>query len=295
MARLRFVAAALLALAFSGNSTQTGGPQPATPAGYQTTEPKLATDEPCVIYSLTDIGFDAALGSWIRENVLEIIEPSSWKGQGGTGLIRHYEPKNILIVKQTKTIQKKVEGFLKDLKTSMPKASAAGRKTAPAGVVPADYREPALLRASHPDSESSTYPVPAAVKPPKHLFHFIIRYEGDGIIDDNVVKFMKAQLQGAKSPISVTPAAGAAYIGGAPPVPPALGVPPVCPPAVNVAPSPSYAAPAGAVPYGGSAPSAAPVPAYGSPDPSAEPVPPSPAPKKKKEKKDAPKKTTVTS
>jgi hypothetical protein len=27
---------------------------------------------------------------------------------------------------------------------------------------------------------------------PKHLFHFIIRYEGEGIIDSNVVKFAKA-------------------------------------------------------------------------------------------------------
>src|SRR5262249_2313203 len=28
-----------------------------------------------------------------------------------------------------------------------------------------------------------------------HLFHFIIRYEGAGIIDSNVVKFMKAQTE----------------------------------------------------------------------------------------------------
>ena len=270
MARLRFVAVALLALVFAGSSIRMGRTQAEPLGGVPTSEVKQASDEPYVIYSLTEMGYDAALGSWIRENVLEIIEPGSWKGQGGMGLIRHYEPKNILIVKQTKAIQKKVEGFLKDLKASMPKASAAGKKTLPAGVVPADYREPALLRASTPASEPSSYPVPAAVKPPKHLFHFIIRYEGDGIIDDNVVKFMKAQLQGAKSPISVGSVAGA-YVPGAPPPPPPVSGTPV---------PPSYADPS--APYGG-------------PTPSAEPVQPSPAPKKKKEKKDEQKKTNVAS
>jgi hypothetical protein len=228
MARLRFVAAALLALAFSGNSTQTGGPQPMTPADYQTTEPKLATDDPCVTYSLTDMGYDADLGKWIAQTVPEMVEPRSWMGQGGMGAIRYYAPKNMLIVKQTKAIQKKVDGFLKDLKTSMPKASVtnfASRKTPHAGVVPADYREPALHRASGPVSEPSSYPVPAAVKPPKHLFHFIIRYEGDGIIDDNVVKLMKAQLQGAKSPVS-TSLPAAEYALDAPPAANGTPVPP---------------------------------------------------------------------
>ena len=36
------------------------------------------------------------------------------------------------------------------------------------------------------------YPVAAPLKQPKHLFHFIIRYEGEGLIDANVVKFAKA-------------------------------------------------------------------------------------------------------
>src|SRR5262249_21060124 len=45
---------------------------------------------------------------------------------------------------------------------------------------------------------------PAPQQPPKHLFHFIIRYEGDGIIDSNVVEFMKAQLGGQKIAPPVT-------------------------------------------------------------------------------------------
>lgn len=201
MARLRFVAAALLALAFAGNSTQLGRTQEDPLVGVQTTEPKRAADEPCVIYSLTDMGFDSLLGVWIAETIPEMIEPSSWKNQGGMGAIRYYAQKNILIVKQSHAIQKKVDGFLKDLKASMPTASAAnsaGKKTPHASVIPADHREPALLRTSNLTSESSGYPVAAPVKAPKHLFHFIIRYEGEGIIDDSVVKAMKAYTQAEK-------------------------------------------------------------------------------------------------
>ena len=34
--------------------------------------------------------------------------------------------------------------------------------------------------------------MPFTAQTPKHLFHFIIRYEGEGIVDANVVKFAKA-------------------------------------------------------------------------------------------------------
>jgi hypothetical protein len=51
-----------------------------------------------------------------------------------------------------------------------------------------------VIRAAEPAPvQPFTYPVPPPVAQPKHLFHFIIRYEGAGIIDSNVVRFMKAQ------------------------------------------------------------------------------------------------------
>jgi hypothetical protein len=269
MARLRFMAAALLALTFAGNSIPMGRTQTEPSDNDQTPKLKIAADDSWVIYSLTDMGYDADLGKWIAETVPEMIEPSSWKAQGGMGAIRYYAPKNILIVKQTQAIQKKIDAFLKDLKASTPKASAvstAEKRMPHAGIVAADCREPALLRTSNPANELSSYPVPAAVKPPKHLFHFIIRYEGDGIIDDNVVKFMKAQLQGGKPPVptlSVSPSPVAL------PTPPGAGGPP----AANVTP-PSP-------------------PAYGAPNtpdssdtaPSVAPEQPSPAPNKKKGKR----------
>jgi hypothetical protein len=282
MARLRFMAAALLALSFAGSSIQTGRTQTASPngwnspttsAGFQTPGIKPPADDPCTIYSLAEMGCDADLGKWIAQTVPEMIEPSSWKGQGGTGAVRYYAPKNILIVKQTKAIQKKVDGFLKDLKASMPEASTAGKRTPHAPATLADYREPALLRTSNPASEVSSYPVPAAVKPPKHLFHFIIRYEGDGIIDDNVVKFIKAQLQGGKPLANLCPHSPSPV---ALPAPPAVTPPGVTgAPAINVAPgypqpsSPGYTAP----PYMDSSNSVPPAP-----------EPPSPAPNKKKGK-----------
>jgi hypothetical protein len=43
-----------------------------------------------------------------------------------------------------------------------------------------------------PPPYPNAYPVPPPPALPKHLFHFIIRYEGEGIIDQNVVKFAKA-------------------------------------------------------------------------------------------------------
>jgi hypothetical protein len=42
---------------------------------------------------------------------------------------------------------------------------------------------------------STAYPVPAQARSPKHLFHFIIRYEGEGLVDDNIVKAMKVYNQ----------------------------------------------------------------------------------------------------
>lgn len=289
MARLRFMAVALVALAFACSSIRMGRTQQEVyGAGLHATDSKPAADDSRAIYSLTEMGYDADLGKWIAETIPEMIEPRSWGGDKGT--IRYYAPKNVLIVRQTQAIQKQVADFLKELKTSMPKgsaASSAGKKAHHAGVVAADYREPGLLRASVQANEPSSYPVPAAVKPPKHLFHFIIRYEGDGIIDDNVVKFMKSQLQGARSPVSVSLPTVTA-VPCAPPVPPGVGgIPPL--PASYSVPATPYNSPApspeqaGAI--GAPAASAAPAQGLGTPPPSETPKPPSPTPKKRKDTK----------
>jgi hypothetical protein len=197
MARWRFLTVGLLALALTGNSTRTG--RSAGQSGgisYSWSSPPAANadERTCVIYSLTEMGYDADLGKWIAQTIPEVIEPGSWKE---SGVLRYYAPKNILIVNNSTKVQHKVDAFLKNMKTSLPKGQethAAARTTSSqATMVPVAHREPALLRTSSSVPEPSSYPVPAPVKAPKHLFHFLIRYEGEGIIDDNVVKFMKVQ------------------------------------------------------------------------------------------------------
>lgn len=200
MARLRFLAVALLALVLAGSPTQTGrSADDGNGNSYSVTLENCkvlgADNGSCVIYALTDMGYDSDLGKWIAVTIPELIETKTWQEHGGTGKLRYYAPKNILIIKNSAAIQVKVNSFLKDLKKSMPKGSestsAAGKKSPRSGIVPAEYRAPAPLATYRPVPETSSYPVPAPVKPPKHLFHFLIRYEGDGIIDDNVVKFTK--------------------------------------------------------------------------------------------------------
>jgi hypothetical protein len=43
------------------------------------------------------------------------------------------------------------------------------------------------VRAEATATYNGGYPIPAPVKPPKHLFHLVFRYEGDGLIDQNAV------------------------------------------------------------------------------------------------------------
>ncbi len=239
MARLRFLAVALLALCLVGNPTQTGrsaGQSKEVSSASAIGTTTSATDDGCrTIYALADMGYDSDLGRWIAATIPEMIEPRSWEQQGGAGVLRYYAPKNILIIKQPAAIQAKVDGFLKELKKSLPKGSesrsAAGKRTPRASIIPAAYQAPEPLRASSPVPEGSSYPVPAPVKPPKHLFHFLIRYEGDGIIDDNVVKFMKSYYQAEQGPAA---AGKGSYAGNV--------APPASVPSVSVAPA--------ATPYG---------------------------------------------
>src|SRR5262249_26738395 len=156
------------------------------------------SDRSYKIYSLAELGSDPGFGEWIAQTIPEVIATGTWKGPG---VIRYYAPKNILVVCHTPAVQAKADEFLKDVRKSLPdakRATAAAPKSSGVDreVVPTAYRAPALLKTSAPTSDPTlSYPVPAQAKPPKHLFHFIVRYEGEGIIDDSVVKVMKAYIQ----------------------------------------------------------------------------------------------------
>ena len=215
MTRLRFGGSTWLAVAVAVALLQTGQahPQGTYSNSYTIDASNDAGDRRYKIYSLNEMGDDPGFGEWIAQTIPEVIASGTWKGPG---VIRYYAPKNILVVCHTAAVQAKVDAFLKDVKKSLPsekKATAAMRKSSAPhrGVVPASYRAPASLKASGPSPEPSlSYPVPTQAKPPKHLFHFIVRYEGEGIIDDSVVKALKAYINAEKK-ASEAAAAAPAY------------------------------------------------------------------------------------
>jgi hypothetical protein len=155
-----------------------------------------SADRSYKIYSLDDYGSDPGLCEWIAQTIPDVIAVGTWKGPG---VIRYYAPKNILVVCHTPAVQAQVDAFLKDVKKSLPKtpqATAAAAKYQPSGseVVPTVYYKaelPKKPQGKRAQESNLSYPVPAQSKAPKHLFHFIIRYEGEGIVDDNIVKAMK--------------------------------------------------------------------------------------------------------
>jgi hypothetical protein len=246
MSRSRFLGLTALALALAV-TVRTGRSEEQKSAGDSSAGLGLtsvirsgiggAAEHTCTIYALAELGVDSDLGNWIAETIPEVIEPGTWKGQE---VLRYYAPKNILVVYHTPAVQAKVDGFLKNVKKSLPSVKA-GKTTAkmsssPQTIVQAGHHVPALLKTSSPVPEPSLgYAVPAPIKAPKHLFHFIIRYEGEGIIDDNVVKFMKAYYQAVKKEenANVLPGPPPPKIEGTgPTVPSAYGPP--APPSVSI-------------------------------------------------------------
>jgi len=212
MTQIRCWALTLLALALAvqtGNSEgqpqAKGEPTSVTPTCREAQAPRAqpiaANGSVYAIYSLEELGDDPDLGNWIADTIPEVIEPGSWNRHGTSGekqVLRYYGPKKILVVYHTPAIQAKVERFLKNVKKALPTGTTkvAARK-APATdsrVVPAGYLAPGVIANSSPVRQPPVAsPVPPPARQPRHLFHFIIRYEGAGMIDSNVVRFMKLQ------------------------------------------------------------------------------------------------------
>ncbi|HEY7328172.1 MAG TPA: hypothetical protein VH592_11050 [Gemmataceae bacterium] len=193
-----------------------------------------SADRSYKIYSLDDFGSDPGLCEWIAQTIPDVIAAGTWKEPS---VIRYYPPKNILVVCHTPAVQTQVDGFLKDVKKSLPKTTKAtatapkSRATGPE-VVPTVFYKPELVKkvqSKRAPEPNSSYPVPTQPKAPKHLFHFIIRYEGEGIVDDNIVKAMKDYYRAGNQvngpartgrDLSAPPADSAAPVYGAP-TPPA--------------------------------------------------------------------------
>jgi hypothetical protein len=146
----------------------------------------------CKVYSLADLGDDPNLCKWLAETLPEVVQPGSWK-QNGVKL-SYYAPAKVLVINHSPAVHAQVDDFLQSLKKSLPQQK--GTAKAPMHFPPVMQAQFAVPDGARPmgavQTGPSGYPVPAAPQTPKHLFHFIIRYEGEGIIDSNVVKLAKA-------------------------------------------------------------------------------------------------------
>ena len=146
----------------------------------------------CKVYSLADIGDDGKLGKWVAETIPEMIQPASWKQADAK--LSYFAPSKILVVNNTPAVHAQVEEFLGSLRKAMPQPKRQDGQIVPAQFVPEDAPRPINGVQAGP----AGYPVPTPPVGPKHLFHFIIRYEGEGIIDSNVSKFAKSLIEANK-------------------------------------------------------------------------------------------------
>jgi hypothetical protein len=217
MPRYRFVGLTVLSLVLAATAIQTGwsdgekaNKRAVKPSDYwdpPTSGAAGKDDRPSTVYPLSDLGDDLSLCQWVAQTIPQVIEPGTWAREAAEGkdkgVLSYYAPAKVMVVYHTPAVQAKVRAFLDDLKKSLPpeKARAAGKVKRGAddqGVVPSKYEEPGPVKAAGAVSlPKSSYPVPSRAPQPKHLFHFIIRYEGEGIIDDTVAGVLK-ELYGAK-------------------------------------------------------------------------------------------------
>jgi hypothetical protein len=160
----------------------------------------------CTIYSLTGLGGDPSLGQWISETIPEVVAPTTWQHVGGEGRLSYHGPAKILVVYQNAAVHNQIDAFLNNIQKALPQgkqgpgtftqppAPKMGRMaTGDDSVVPTQFTITDLNKQTDTAVNKSTaYPVPAPLQQPKHLFHVVIRYEGDGIVDTNVVDLVKS-------------------------------------------------------------------------------------------------------
>jgi hypothetical protein len=178
----------------------------------------------CKVYSLAELGSDANLCKWVAETIPQMVQPGTWSNADGKQKLSYFAPAKVLVINHTPAVHGQIDEFLQSLKKTMPQVRAPQRDEP---IQQAQFAVPDRVPSPMPSTQA--YPVPAAPALPKHLFHFIIRYEGDGIIDANVVKFARAMNQENKSSLgnlpssTVVPAPAVYAI-------PAAGMTPLAPP-----------------------------------------------------------------
>jgi hypothetical protein len=156
-------------------------------------------------YSLADVCDDPAFGAWVAEMIPQVVQPGTWnKGEApNRRVLSYFAPGKMLLVYHTPAAHAEIDDLLRGMKKSMPTTRATAKAPAHFGLAQAGYSVPEMRPESVPSAPG--YPIAAPAQHPRHLFHFIIRYEGDGIIDHNVAEFAKAY--GAAASASETGAA----------------------------------------------------------------------------------------
>jgi hypothetical protein len=120
----------------------------------------------------------------------------------------------MLLVYHTPAVHAEIDDFLRSMKKSLPTTRTTAKATGFSGLAQMGYSVPLVEAQAVPayappaPATAPGYPVAAPTQQPHHLFHFIIRYEGDGIIDHNVAELAKSY--GAAVAASATEAVKAA-------------------------------------------------------------------------------------
>jgi hypothetical protein len=149
-----------------------------------------ANDSTCVVHQLGVLGDDPKLCKWIVDTLPEMIQPGTWSQRTESGAARrrisYYAPGKVIVVCHTPAVQTEVKAFLTEMQKSVARpgtvAQVRGTGTPDVQVLPAQLTEVGTGRTSEPAAGTrGAYPIPTPEKQPKHLFHLIIRYEGDGI------------------------------------------------------------------------------------------------------------------
>ncbi len=146
------------------------------------------------IYNLSEMGIPGADGDKIARAIPQIIEPGSWEH------VPLFLESRALIVYQSPAVIRKVDEFLKNLQATLAADKKEPGKEQDRAVGAGEPASAPYQPATTPretDSRFEEMPTPAKTQPP-HLFHMSIRYEGNGIIDNNVVEFAKL-LQGSSN------------------------------------------------------------------------------------------------
>jgi hypothetical protein len=187
MARSRSIAITALAVALATAQLQAVRSQ----SPSSNLRPSTPKDTICVVYPLAGIGHDPSLPQWIAETIPSVVDPDSWRVEGMW--ITYHAASKVLVVRQAPAVHAKVKAFLADLKNAAQedKGTVYLHK---APVMQAEYTQAAPAKASA--GQGAGYPVPAPLSQPKHLFHLVLRYEGDGL-PENAVESVVKQLSDA--------------------------------------------------------------------------------------------------